>query len=151
MTMTEPQEITPIEMHELVGAAAELYSGGYRFVHVCCTTLESTYELTYTFDREYRLKILRITVTPDEEIPSISVIYPNSFLYENEIQDLFGLKIRNIAVDYRGTLYRTAIDAPFSIATLKVMLTPKQGAGVPKEKPDSATPSDKPSGPQEGS
>ena len=139
MTMTEPQEITPIEMHELVGAAAELYSEGYRFVHVCCTTLESSYELTYAFDREYRMKIFRVIVTPDEEIPSISVIYPNSFLYENEIQDLFGLKIRNIAVDYHGTLYRTAIDAPFSIATLKVMLTPKQGGGVPKQKPDSAT------------
>jgi ech hydrogenase subunit D len=134
--MTEPQEITPIEMHELVGAAAELFGEGYRFVHVCCTTLEDSYELTYVFDRVHSLRIFRFTVTPDEELPSISVIYPNAFLYENEIQDLFGLKIKNIAVDYHGTLYRTAIDAPFSIATREVMSAAKQGAGVPKEKPE---------------
>ncbi len=134
--MTELQEITPIEKGELVGATAELFALGYRFVHVCCTTLESSYELTYSFDKEYRLKNLRMTVTPDEEVPSISVIYPNAFLYENEIHDLFGLAVRNIAVDYHGTLYRTMVKTPFSVGNVKVPVPPQPKAEPPREKPE---------------
>lgn len=137
--MTEIQEITPIERGELVGAAAELFSQGYRFVHICCTTLESSYELTYSFDREYRLKNLRITVMPDEEVPSISVIYPNAFLYENEIHDLFGMDFRNITVDYHGTLYRTMVKMPFRVGNVKVPVPPQPKAEAPKEKPESVT------------
>ncbi|HET6419208.1 MAG TPA: NADH-quinone oxidoreductase subunit C [Geobacteraceae bacterium] len=134
--MTEIQEITPIERDELVGATAELFAEGYRFVHVCCTTLESSYELTYSFDKDYRLKNLRITVTPGEEVPSISVIYPNAFLYENEIHDLFGLEIRNIAVNYHGTLYRTKVKTPFSVGNVKVPVPPQPKAEAPREKPE---------------
>ncbi len=137
--MTEIQEITPIGKDGLVGATAELFSQGYRFVHVCCTTLESSYELTYSFDKEYRLKNLRITVMPGEEVPSISVIYPNAFLYENEIHDLFGLDIRNIAVDYHGTLYRTSVKTPFRVGKVKVPVPPQPKAEAPKEMPKSAT------------
>ncbi len=129
--MSEPQEITPIEKHELVGATAELFAEGYRFVQVACVTLESAYELTYTFDKAYRLKNLRITAMPDDEIPSISVIYPNAFLYENEIHDLFGLVIRNIVVDYGGTLYRTTVKTPFSIGNVKVPVPPQPKTEAP--------------------
>ncbi len=124
--MNETQEITLIEKHELVGVAAELFGDGYRFVQVSCATLESAYEFTYSFDKNYRLKNFRFSVTQDEEVPSISVIFPNAFLYENEIHDLFGIPIRNITVDYRGTLYRTAIRVPFSIAGTRARLAPKQ-------------------------
>ena len=134
--MSETQEITPIDKDELVGATAELFAEGYRFVHVCCTTLESAYELTYTFDKDYRLRILRITAKPEEEIPSISVIYPNAFLYENEIHDLFGLAIRNIAVDYRGTLYRTSVKTPFSIGNVKIPVPPQPKAEATGGKPE---------------
>jgi ech hydrogenase subunit D len=132
--MSETQEITLIGKDELVGAAAELFAEGYRFVQVGCTTLESSYELTYTFDKEYRLKNLRITVMPDEEIPSISVIYPNAFLYENEIHDLFGPSVRNISVDYRGTLYRTTLKTPFSVDNVKVPVPPQPKPEAPVEK-----------------
>lgn len=126
--MNAAQEITLIEKHELVGVAAELFSDGYRFVQLSCATLESAYELTYSFDKGYRLKNFRFSVTQDEEVPSISVIFANAFLYENEIHDLFGIPIRNITVDYQGTLYRTAIRIPFSIAGTRARLGPSQDA-----------------------
>ena len=132
--MTEPQEIIPIRTDELVGIVARLYAEGHRLVQISCTTLESSYELTYSFDKEYRFKNLRFTVTQDEEIQSISVIYPNAFLYENEIHDLFGLTITNIAIDYRGTLYRTKIQTPFSIENCPVPVPPKPKSEASKEK-----------------
>ena len=112
--MSEPQEIMPIGKNDLVGMVAHLFAEGYRLVQIGCSTLQSGYELNYSFDKDYRFKNLRITVAPGEEVPSISVIYPNAFLYENEIHDLFGVVIKNINIDYHGTLYRTAIKTPFS-------------------------------------
>lgn len=148
--MTEPQDITAIGKDELVGIAAELFAEGYRFVQVSCVTMESSYELTYSFDREYRLKNLRIISAPDEEIPSISVIFPNAFLYENEIHDLFGLVIRNMAVDYRGKLYRTAIRTPFSIGKVKIPVPPQSKPEAKMEQPQAALLQTGVPGPQEG-
>ena len=132
--MTEPQEIVPVEKSDLVGMVAELFAEGYRLVQIGCSTLAGGYELTWSFDREYRFRSLRITVTPEEEVPSISVIYPNAFLYENEIHDLFGVKITHIAVDYRGTLYRTALGTPFSVDQVKLPVPPKRKAPEAGEK-----------------
>ncbi|ABQ25012.1 ech hydrogenase subunit D [Geotalea uraniireducens Rf4] len=126
LIMSEPQEIVPVEKSDLVGIVAQLFAEGYRLVQIGCTTLPEAYELTYSFDREYRFRNLRFTVRPDEEVPSISVIYPNAFLYENEIHDLFGITITHITVDYRGTLYRTAISTPFSIGNVKFSEPPPQ-------------------------
>ena len=123
--MIEPQEIIPIGKNELMGRVAELFAEGYRLVQIGCTTLQSSYELTYSFDKDYRIKNLRITVSPDGEIPSITAVYHNAFLYENEIHDLFGLSVKNIAIDYHGTLFRIAISKPFSLENVKVPEPPK--------------------------
>jgi ech hydrogenase subunit D len=134
--MSESWEIVHIEKCDLVGIVAQLFVEGYRLVQVGCSTLPNAYELTYSFDREYRLRHLRISVAPDEEVPSISVIYPSAFLYENEIHDLFGIVITHISVDYRGTLYRTALGTPFSIDNVKLPESPKQKAKAHVEKPE---------------
>ena len=113
--MVEEQEMVNIDKKGLVGAAAELMASGYRLVQVCCTTLADSYEMNYSFDRDYRFKNLRFTVKAGEEVQSISCIYWNAFLYENEIHDLYGIPITNIVIDYRGTLYRTRVPAPFGL------------------------------------
>ena len=134
--MSELQDIVHVEKRDLVGIVAQFFAEGYRLVQVGCSTLPSAYELTYSFDRENRLRHQRITMAQDEEVPSISVIYPNAFLYENEIHDLFGVVITHIAVDYRGTLYRTALSTPFSIDNVKLPEPPKQKVTASGEKPD---------------
>lgn len=136
--MNEPQEIVPVDKSDLVGLVAELFSEGYRLVQIGCTTLPEAYEFTYSFDREYHLKNLRFTVAPEEEVPSISVIYPNAFLYENEIHDLFGLAITNISVDYKGLLYQTAIKTPFSIGNVKLPEPPKPKVKASVSQPGTA-------------
>jgi len=124
--MSEPQEIVAVAKNDLVGLVAELFAENYRLVQIGCSTLPDAYELTYSFDLEYRFKNLRFTVIEGEEVPSISVIYPGAFLFENEIHDLFGVVITHIAVDYRGTLYRTALRAPFSVSNVKLPEPPKR-------------------------
>jgi ech hydrogenase subunit D len=134
--MSEPQEIMPIGKNDLVGMVVHFFAEGYRLVQIGCSTLQSGYELNYSFDKDYRFKNLRITVTPDEEVPSISAIYPNAFLYENEIHDLFGLLVKDIAIDYSGSLYRTAIKTPFSVGNVKLPEPPKPKADAQAQKQD---------------
>lgn len=129
--VSEPQEIIVVEKHDLVGMVARLFAEGYRLVQIGCNTLAAAYELNYSFDRNCQFKNLRVTVAPDEEVPSISMIYQNAFLYENEIHDLFGVTVTNISIDYGGTLYRTAIKAPFSIGNIKFPEPPKAKTDLP--------------------
>jgi ech hydrogenase subunit D len=138
--MNESQEIMTVEKRDLVGIVAQLFAEGYRLVQVGCSTLPNAYELTYSFDRDYILRHKRITVAPEETVPSISVIYPSAFLYENEIHDLFGVIITNIDVDYQGTLFRTALNKPFSIDNVKLPEPPKQKEKTLGEKPETAKP-----------
>jgi len=134
--MSESQEIIHIGKNELVGIVVQLCAEGYRLVQIGCSTLEAAYELNYSFDKDNRFKNLRVTVVPDEEVPSISMIYQNAFLYENEIHDLFGVVITNISIDYHGTLYRTSIKAPFSVDNVKLPEPPKQKADAPVKRPE---------------
>ena len=143
--MSEPQEIVAVDKSDLVGLVAELFAENYRLVQIGCSTLPDAYELTYSFDREYRFKNLRFTVVEGEEVPSISVIYPGAFLYENEIHDLFGVVITHIAIDYRGTLYRTALSTPFSVSNVKLPEPPKQKPPAPAAKAETTSgPADTP-------
>ena len=148
--MSEPQETTPIGKNDLVGMVAQLFAEGYRLVQIGCSTLPGAYELNYSFDKDYRFKNLRITAAPGEEVPSISVIYPNAFLYENEIHDLFGLVVKDIAIDYGGSLYRTAIKTPFSIDNVKFPEPPKPKADTqPQQKDEQKQQAETPEGQKE--
>jgi ech hydrogenase subunit D len=111
--MTEEQITTPIGRDELLGAVADYYSEGYRLVQICCTAVGNAIEINYSFDREYRFRNLRLTIQPDEEIQSISLIYWNAFAYENEMHELFGVRIKNMIIDYKGNFYRIPVKAPY--------------------------------------
>ena len=71
-------------------------------------------EMTYSFAKEKEFCNLRATAYVNQVIPSISDLCIGSFLYENEIHELFGVKIEGIAIDYKGTLYQTAEKQAFN-------------------------------------
>jgi len=100
------KELLPVGIDNLLGETAGIKVAGYRFVTMSCTALdEGRFDILYHFDRGLELKHLRLTATGDLAIPSISSIYFAAFLVENEIQDLFGLRFKGLAVDYERTLY----------------------------------------------
>ncbi len=109
----EPQieMITPDLLLQKVEA---LKNEGYRLVQIGATRLPELIELTYSFDSDSKLRSLRVQLpTATAKVPSITGAYWCAFLYENEIHDLFGVKVDGMAVDFRGTLYKTAIKFPF--------------------------------------
>lgn len=129
----------PVTCDELLAQTALMAKEGYRLVQICALvpfSLEHMvqtkgdfpvknvpaqttkvplpeYEIFYSFDKEYQLINLKLSVGREQEIPSISRNFFAAFLYENEINEQFGTKITNIALDFKGTLYKKAKAAPF--------------------------------------
>ena len=108
-------QLVAIERADVVAKAAEMLRDGYRLVVVSFVSRPDGFELTYSFDREYRLVSLRAFVPAgDPVIPSISGVYFAAFTYENELQDLTGIKVTGLPVDFQGSFYRKAAPKPFA-------------------------------------
>ena len=106
-------KVVKIGPGSLVSEVLNLKYDHYRLVQICATKIEDGYELTYSFAKEYDLLSLRLHIAPGTEIMSISNIYAPAFLYENEIHDLFGIRIKLMTLDYQGNLYRIKEKTPF--------------------------------------
>lgn len=111
--MGEVQQFVNINPGEVLMHATDYFSQGYRLVQIGCTQTGELFEMNYTFDKGYSLVNLRFMVAADYEIPSISPVCFSAFLYENEIHDLYGLTIKNMVIDYKGSFYRVRGNAPF--------------------------------------
>lgn len=107
------QIIKMISANDLLMEALKIKNEGYRLVAITCTNKDGM-ELSYSFDKNYELMTLRFVTDTDTEVSSISIIYPYSFLYENEIKELFGVKIKGIKPDFNDTLYKIPVKTPYN-------------------------------------
>jgi ech hydrogenase subunit D len=110
------QTIKEIAVKDLLAEVLGLKNDGYRLVAISCTS-RGGLELSYSLDKDYELINLRLIIDTEAEVPSISVIYPYAFLYENEIKELFGANITNISLDFNNTLYKIPVKTPFHTKT----------------------------------
>jgi ech hydrogenase subunit D len=115
----EEQQIIPVTTGVLVEKTAEMFRNGCRLVQIGCTFNGDSFEINYSFDKDYTFTNLRLTLAKDEALPSVSGVYFGAFMYENEIHDLFGVTVTGINIDFKGTLYRTSISYPFVVDTNK--------------------------------
>jgi len=113
---TDTPQVTQIQMPDLLMAVADMKAEKYRLVAITATTLGDDVQVDYTFDRDLRLRVLRILVNGGGELPSITPVYFGAFAHENEIHDLFGLAVTGNALDFKGTFYRTAVKHAFGPA-----------------------------------
>ena len=98
----EAKQITP---EQLINETQTMFDAGYRFVTATCVDEIEQFRIIYSFDRETELVNLEVAIGKQDELPSISGVYLCAFLVENEIKELFGVNISNIAVDLGGRLY----------------------------------------------
>ncbi|MCQ8894742.1 MAG: NADH-quinone oxidoreductase subunit C [Methanolinea sp.] len=112
--MAEEQVTTIVDPLHLLGKVEEFKRSGYRLVQVHCTKVGDTFEINYSFDLNYQFRNLRIVTDGTTEIPSISGIYWGAFIYENEMHDLFGIRVAGMNIDFGGNLIQTAKKNPFA-------------------------------------
>jgi ech hydrogenase subunit D len=113
--MREEQPNVSVTPATLVAEVTALRDAGWRLVQIGATSLGQLFEVNYSFDLEQRFRNLRLQISaPGGRLPSVSGVYWCAFLYENEIHDLFGITVDGLALDFKGTLYKTA--KPFPLA-----------------------------------
>lgn len=109
----EDQQTKEIDLSTLIGQVETFKNEGYRLVQIHCTRIEENFEINYSFDKDFLFRNVRILVPMDTEVPSVSGIFWGAFIYENEMHDLFGVKVRGMNVDFKGNLIRTSVPYPF--------------------------------------
>ena len=98
----EAKQITP---EQLINETQTMFDAGYRFVTATCVDEIEHFRIIYSFDLERELVNLEVAIGKEDELPSVSGVYLCAFLVENEIKELFGVNISDIAVDLGGRLY----------------------------------------------
>jgi ech hydrogenase subunit D len=112
--MLQEQTLELIAVDALLDKVEAMRKHGYRLVQISATRLPDQLELTYSFALEGRVAQFRLHLADGAlNVPSISSIYWCAFLYENEMHDLFNLSVEGMAVDFKGTFYKTAVKFPF--------------------------------------
>jgi ech hydrogenase subunit D len=106
LLLVENETFKIINKNNLRDEIKKYKAEGYRMCSITCESLgQEEFELTYHLDLNYELTNLRVVGRYDEEIPSISPIFPSALLHENEYKDLFGINFEGLLIDYMGNLY----------------------------------------------
>ena len=108
------QNFEPITASQLVEKAQDLKADGHRLVQICATKVEEGFELLYSFDKDHYTYNYKLTIPEEEELMSITGVYWSAFIYENEMKDLFGVKIKHLALDYGGGFFKVAEPTPWN-------------------------------------
>ena len=108
------QNFVPVTASELVEKVQELLTDGHRLGQMCCTKTENGFELLYSFDKDHVLLNLKLAISEDEEVTSITNVCWHAFIYENEVRDLFGIKFKHSALDYGGHFFKVAEPTPWN-------------------------------------
>ncbi len=90
---------------EMPSLIKQYYNDDYRLITATCIDEGELFRIIYSFDKDLTIINLEVTTPREKSILSISDIYACAFLVENEMQELFGLKIDNIALDLGGKMY----------------------------------------------
>lgn len=118
---TPKQTLRVIEKTDLLREVMVMKSRNMRLSQACASYRDGAYELSYSFadDETMDYETLRVNVGLKEQVPSIHHFYSCASFYENEMRELFGVRIEMIEPDYRNKLYRIKADRPFLPADAK--------------------------------
>ena len=96
-----------INKEDLINEVKSMADREARLVVMTCVDLGNSFEISYYFSilPSLELEVLRLTISENEELPSITGIYLCALINENEIKEFYGVKISGLAVDYNGHLF----------------------------------------------
>lgn len=114
--MTTTDRFRIIKREDVHQVAVEKKQAQWRCLQMLCTKTEQGIDVTYTFKKDEVIDNLTVKgVKEDEHVQSITDVYIGVFPFENEAHDLFGLKVDDIAIDFKGRFYDLATPEPMTI------------------------------------
>lgn len=114
MALTTEYLITAIDGISEMAHARKADS--WRFVQLMAVNTDEGIDLIYSFMKDGVLQNNKVEhVMKTDTIPSITDDFFAAFVFENEVHDLFGVDIRDIAIDFGGNFYALAQSEPMTI------------------------------------
>lgn len=106
-------KLKEISKDQLLAEVKKYADAKAKFVTGVCNDMGDKFEVTYYFNATPAMDMsaLRFTVGKDEQVPSMTGIYLTAVLIENEMKELFGLKVKDVAIDFGGHMM-LAQDSP---------------------------------------
>ncbi len=107
-------KLEEVDVKDLLKRTLEMKKAGFRFSQACASYINDRFELSYSFSNyeDYGLHTLRVVVDKETEVPSITEFVPAAVFYENEMKELYGVKLQMISTDLDNRLYRIRQEAP---------------------------------------
>ncbi len=125
--MAFESEFVPLALDQLHHEAAVLKTEGWRFIQTHAVNTDDGVDLYYSFMKDERVVNYRLEgVKPNQPVPSITDLFLAAFVFENEARELFGIDMRDIALDFAGAMYAPAEQAPMTF------ISPEQKAAREK-------------------
>ena len=108
-------EFIEIPLAEAHPTAERMKEQGARFVQVLAVKTDDGIDLYYTYDVQGTLTNYKVVgLTHDDPVPSITDVFLAAFVFENEARELFGVDMRDVAIDFGGHMYTLAETEPMS-------------------------------------
>lgn len=96
--------------------AAARKADGWRYVQMLAANNEDSVDVVYSYMKDGLLDNAVVEALPrDARLASITDVYLEAFVCENEIHDLFGIPFDGLAIDFLGNFYRLSTDVPMTI------------------------------------
>lgn len=96
--------------------AAARKQDGWRYVQILAVNNENSVDLVYSYMKDGLLDNVVVEDLPRQErLSSITDVYLEAFVCENEIHDLFGIAFDGLAIDFEGNFYRVSTEVPMTI------------------------------------
>ena len=125
------EDYSTIDARELLEWVVTAKHDGWQFVQMLAARTDEGTDLVYTLrkgDAVWNRTI--VGVKPEDEIPSVTDTFLAAFVFENEAHDLFGVNIKNIAIDFGGKFYDVAVDTPMSVISPELAAEKKKAAKI---------------------
>lgn len=125
------QVFEPLALDSLHDFALARKEDGWRYVQTLAVNKDAGVDLVYSFMKDGILVNSVISDVPrTASVPSITDAFLAAFVFENEIHDLFGVDITDIAIDFEGSFYRVAQEHPMTIISPEQLAAREKAAKV---------------------
>ncbi len=105
-----------LAIDEIYNCAKDQKNSGARYVQILAVNNDESIDLVYSYMQEDELVDYNVRDVPKGgHLSSITDLYFEAFVCENEISELFGLTFDNLVLDFKGNLYCPGSDAPMTI------------------------------------
>jgi hypothetical protein len=142
-------EFVPLELEGLHREAAIMKAEGWRFIQTHAVNGEEGVDLYYSFMKDGFVRNYRVAgVKKGQQVPSVTDLFLAAFVFENEARELFGVDMRDIALDFQGALYAPAEAEPMTFISPEQKAAREKAAKAAAAKADKAAAKD--AGAQDG-